>query len=122
MKKYKYSKVSRPSDEIPTIVVDSPSHEHLPYADEETEFTSTTTKHDTDNAPTKEDDIDESLDSNTETISLRDTNLMRRNSISLPNLQDFKVLKENIEADTNEKYEDDEMCRSEFDYRYNITC
>lgn len=69
------------ADEVPTIVVDSSSRDDLPFADEESTLLQ--------NEGSTEEPEHEKLDR-------RDS--LRRNSISLPNLDDLDVLKQKVAA------------------------
>lgn len=85
-RKYKYDKIGwLPVDQVPAIVVEGPSYDRLPYADEDMVN------------PDEESDRVGDMKTITTDANVEDgRRIGRRNSISLPNLDDLKVLNENI--------------------------
>lgn len=85
---YKYDKIGSPSiEEVPSIVVEGPSYDKLPYVDVEM------------GNPDEEGDrvgdmVHRCQGEDEKKDNIRE--LGRRNSISLPNLGDIKVFSENI--------------------------
>lgn len=85
---YKYNKIrSPPIEEVPSIVVEGPSYDKLPHADEEMV-----------NPDEVRDRLGDLIEKCERENGKEDNTrvLGRRNSISLPNLEDLKVLIEDV--------------------------
>lgn len=84
----KYQKIrSLANDEVPAIVVESPSYDSLPYADEQMD-----NPEGGDKLGTMQDRITCEDEKGTQKRRLE-----RKNSISMPNLDDLKVFSDNLQ-------------------------
>ncbi|KAJ8985628.1 hypothetical protein NQ317_015123 [Molorchus minor] len=95
-KKYRYNRVRRRFEEIPTIVVERPKSDEVPYVDEETKFIQGEDDDKEDNEQDEKDATKYSEENEIKSQIRRKESLGRRNSISLPNLDDMKVLSERV--------------------------
>lgn len=76
-------------NDVPAIVVESPSFDKLPYADEDLE-----------NSNEKDDRLGDLMEKRASDDEQQcERSLRRKNSISLPNLDDMKVFSENIDTE-----------------------